>query len=249
MKILILDDESHARQLIRSFIDQIKEICFEIREASTLEEAMNQLKSFEPDVAFLDINLKEGTSFDLLNLIGLDRVRFKVIFITAYDVYAIKAFKFNAIDYILKPIDPTEFDHAFKKAINCELNTHLVQLTSLQQHLQGDREANDQLVLKDHQQIQLVNIDDIVHCTSENNYTAFHFTDDSHLVISKTLKEYEDLLKKKRFFRTHRSHLINFKHFKKYDKRDGGYIQMSNGTIIPLARNRKEIFLKVLDML
>ena len=248
MKVLLLDDEINARETIKAYLKRFPAVDFEIREAEDIKEAYIQFKDFRPDLALLDINLRQGTSFDFLSLIGLDEVDFKVIFISAFDSYAVKAFKFNAIDYILKPVNPIEFNQAIQKATH--LTEDLISKAQLQnlQHNLADHHRNfDKIVLRDQQQIQLVRTQDIVYCRSENNYTVFHMVDGTELVISKTLKEYEDLLKKKHFFRTHRSHLINLDHFKKYDKREGGSILMQDGATIPLARNKKDIFMRVIE--
>ena len=248
MKVLLLDDEINARKTIKAYLERYSGTDFEIKEAQSILDARQILEKFKPDIALLDINLSEGTGFDLLSHIGIDNISFKVIFVTASDSYAVKAFKFNAIDYILKPVDPFEFDQTIQKTLK-DLDQKPVglQLQNLENNLTDRSITINKIILRDQQQIQLVYTQDIVYCRSENNYTSFHMVDGSEIVISKTLKEYEDLLAKKHFFRTHRSHLINLDHFKKYDKREGGFIQMQDGTTIPLARTKKEIFMKIIE--
>ncbi|MEO9870559.1 LytR/AlgR family response regulator transcription factor [Ekhidna sp.] len=248
MKVLLLDDEVNARDTIKAYLSRFSGADFDIRETDSISDAQAILKEFKPDIVLLDINLKEGTGFDLLSLIGIDNITFKVIFITASDGFAIKAFKFNAVDYILKPVNPLEFDQTIQKTIkSLDKLPSENQLKNLEDNLSDESRFLDRIVLRDQQQIQLVKTQDIIYCSSENNYTMFHMVDGSTLVISKTLKEYDDLLTKKHFFRSHRSHLINLDHFKKYDKREGGSIQMQNGTIVPLARNKKDIFMKLIE--
>lgn len=248
MKVLLLDDEMNARETIKIYLDRFPHADFEIREASNIKEAYAQLEDFQPDFALLDINLRQGTSFDFLSLVGLDAIAFKIIFITAFNDYAVKAFKFNAIDYILKPVNPIEFNESIRKVISqVEMTDSKLQLQNLHSQITSNAKAFDKIVLRDQQQIRLVPTQDIVYCRSENNYTVFHMVDGSEIVISKTLKEYEDLLKERHFFRTHRSHLINLNLLKIYDKREGGSIQMRDGSTIPLARNKKDLFMRVLD--
>lgn len=248
MKVLLLDDELNARETIKAYLNRFPDVNFEIREATNIQEAYTQVKDFKPDFALLDINLQQGTSFDFLSLVGLDEINFKIIFITAYDNFAVKAFKFNALDYILKPINPIEFNQSIKK-VTSQIDTidSKIQYENLQYNLTNTTKPFDKIVLRDQQQIRLVPTQDIVYCRSENNYTSFHMVDGTEVIISKTLKEYEELLKKMHFFRTHRSHLINLNHLKIYDKREGGSIQMRDGSTIPLARNKRDIFMQVLD--
>lgn len=248
MRVLLLDDERNARETIKVYLDRFPHIDFKIREASNISEAYDHLKDFQPDFALLDINLQQGTSFDFLSLVGLEAINFKIIFITAFNDYAVKAFKFNAIDYILKPVNPMEFNEAIKKVIGqVEMTDSKLQLKNLHSHITNNAVGFDKIVLRDQQQIRIVAVQDIVYCRSEDNYTIFHMLDGSEIMISKTLKEYEDLLKGRHFFRTHRSHLINLNLLKVYDKREGGSILMSDGSSIPLARNKRDIFMRVLD--
>ncbi|MEM9895476.1 MAG: LytTR family DNA-binding domain-containing protein [Bacteroidota bacterium] len=244
MKVLILDDEINCRETLISFLQKSHIPDLEIKEAENVQSAVEVLNVFKPDLALLDINLGDGTSFDVLN--RLQSVSFKIIFISAYDDYAIKAFKYNALDYILKPINPIEFKIALEK-IRDEEKADKRQLRSLSESL--DSKELNKLVLKDTKAIHFVRIEDIIQCRSESNYTVFSLIDSSEIVISKTLAEYDTLLKGRGFFRTHRSHLINLHHIKKYDKREGGYIEMTNTDQVPLARNKKEIFMQVVNRL
>jgi two-component system LytT family response regulator len=241
MNILLLDNERSARETIKAYL---KKFDFEkpvIEEASSIKEAELILQRFDPDLGILDINLDEGTSFYLLSRIP--EIDFKIIFVSAYDQYAVKAFKFNALDYILKPINPMEFNAALEKSLSSP-KTNQAQLQGFTETINQKR--FDKLVLRDSKAIHFVKIDEIIHCKSESNYTSF-ITENGEIVISKTLGEYEDLLRTKGFFRSHRSHLINLHQIKKFDRRDGGTIQMTNDEHVPLARNKKEIFMKLID--
>jgi two-component system LytT family response regulator len=241
MNILLLDNEKSARETIKAYLRKFGFEELVIKEASSVEESEAILRDFIPNLGILDINLDEGTSFDLLSRIP--EVDFKIIFVSAYDQYAVKAFKFNALDYILKPINPLEFNAALEKSLSSP-KTNQAQLQGFTETINHKR--FDKLVLRDSKAIHFVKIDEIIHCKSESNYTSF-ITEVGEIVISKTLGEYEDLLRAKGFFRSHRSHLINLHQIKKFDRRDGGTIQMTNNEYVPLARNKKEIFMKLID--
>ncbi|UXP32723.1 LytTR family DNA-binding domain-containing protein [Reichenbachiella agarivorans] len=247
MKVFLLDDEPAALATLRSFLLRAIPLA-EIREANSIQGALDVLDEYRPDLALLDINLGSGTSFDLLGMLDEDRLSFKIIFISGHDEYAVKAFKYNALDYILKPINPFEFKIAIEK-----VTRDLIQLPDVQQIRQLTQSVQDndhlfkKIVLKDQNTIQIVEVNDIVYCMSDNNYTEFHLKDGQVLVISQTLKEYELLLRERGFFRVHRSYLINMNQLRKFDKREGGSIEMSDGSHIPLARAKKETFLEVLQ--
>ena len=247
MKIFLLDDEANARETVKAYLQRVPGLNPEIREADSIANAKEVLANYQPDLALLDINLQDGTSFDLLSILDPDSISFKIIFISAHDDFAIKAFKFSAVDYILKPVNPIEFQTAINKALVESLPTLPDQINHLRQDIQTRK--TDKVVLKDNQAIHIVPIDSILYCESMSNYTAFNLEDSSKITISKTLGEFEDLLRGNRFFRSHRSYLINLDKIKKYDKREGGTIQMSNNDSVPLARNKKEIFIKFLDQL
>ncbi|MCV9387601.1 LytR/AlgR family response regulator transcription factor [Reichenbachiella ulvae] len=249
MKILILDDESSARQTIQSYIQKnIPQA--EIKEAFSIDSAFEVLEGFQPDVALLDINLAEGvTSFDFLAHLTPEQRGFKIIFVSAHDEYAVKAFKFNAIDYILKPINPFEFKAAITKVLDEPSPTDEEQIESLSESLKSRNQQLRRIVLKDQNSIQIVDVDEILYCKSDSNYTVFALQNGQEVVISRTLKDYESILRELGFYRPHRSYLINMNHLRKYDKREGGAIEMVDGTSIPLARAKKDSFLAVLNSL
>lgn len=249
MRILILDDEPAARQTIQSYIKKnIPEA--EIMEASSIESAYEVLEGFQPDLAMLDINLAEGvTSFDFLSHLRPDQLTFKIIFISGHDEYAVKAFKFNAIDYILKPVNPFEFKAALEKVLKENQPTEKQQIDSLSDSLKTKNQQLRRIVLKDQNTIQVVDVDEIVYCNSDSNYTVFALTSGQEIIVSRTLKEYESILRELGFYRPHRSYLINMNHLRKYDKREGGTIEMMDGTSIPLARAKRESFLQMLNTL
>ncbi|MEM9337864.1 MAG: LytTR family DNA-binding domain-containing protein [Bacteroidota bacterium] len=243
MKIFILDDETHARESIKSYLAKYFQRTYSVMEADSIDEGLQMIQERSPDLAFLDIHLGNGTSFDMLA--QLDEITFKIIFISGHDEYAVKAFRFNAIDYILKPIDPREFQEAVGKIqdISPLKEDHLDKLN-------GDIQSGtiDKIVLKDIHSIYFVEISQIIFCESENNYTSFYLRDKSVITVSKTLKEYETILKPLGFFRPHRSFLINMNLIKSFDKKEGGSINMEDGTQVPIARNKRETFMHLMNI-
>lgn len=244
MKVFILDDEKSSRENIKFFLRDSILSPEQIQEASSVKEGFEILSSFDPDVMFLDINLNDGLSFDLLLRLGVDKRKAKIVFISAYDSYAVKAFRFNAVDYILKPINPKEFEEVLEK-IDLTETEDQSQIEGLMNAFNGKKNELSKLALRDQYAIHLVEINDIIHCKSENNYTLFKLKDGKELLISKTLKEYENLLKSEGFFRPHKSTLINLRHVSKYDKRDGGFIIMADQSVVPLSRFKKDFFMKI----
>ncbi|MBU2914467.1 LytR/AlgR family response regulator transcription factor [Reichenbachiella agariperforans] len=247
MRVLILDDEPSARQTLLSYVTKnIPEV--ETKEASSIDSAFEALHNFQPDLALLDINLAEGvTSFDFLAHLTPEQLTFKIIFVSAHNEYAIKAFKFNAIDYILKPINPFEFKAAIDKVLKENHPTEETQIKSLSDSLKIKNQQLRRIVLKDQNSIQIVDIDEIYYCKSDSNYTIFALQQGKEAVVSRTLKDYESILREVGFYRPHRSYLINMNYLRKYDKREGGTIEMVDGTFIPLARAKKESFLAALN--
>ena len=192
--------------------------------------------------------MKDGTGFDLLKL--CPKINFKVIFITGHDAYAIKAFRFSAIDYLLKPIDIDDLLTALEKAqseLN-EKNHNALSVDALLQNRQLEQ-ASQKLVLADAENIYLLDRSEIIRCQSEGNYTRFYLTEERTMLIAKTLKNYVEMLEGGTFFRPHRSHLINLLHFEKYEKKDGGTIFMKDGSFLPVAVGRKDFLLEALKML
>jgi two-component system LytT family response regulator len=214
--------------------------------ANGVRAGLECLKKHKPDLLLLDVEMQDGTGFDLLAMYG--ELDFKVIFVTGHDAYAIKAFKFNAIDYILKPVDPDELVKALAKAQKPldkkEQNLSVANLTK--KKVTG---SEQKIILKDSETVYLVSVKDIIRCESEANYTKFFLIDGRKLTISKTLKEYDSLFEDHVFFRAHRSHLINLLHFDRYEKKDGGTLIMKDGSILPVAVRKKEALLQALDQL
>jgi len=183
----------------------------------------------------------DGTGFDLLN--RFDTLDFKVIFVTAYEEFALKAFRFSAVDYLLKPVDADELVEAVKK-VSVQLSQELnKQFTILSESIQSGRLKK--IALRDSENIHLINVDDIIHCDSEGNHVRFVVLNENDIIISKQLKEYEELLADSNFFRVHKSYLINLAHAKRFEKADGGFVVMSDESRIPVASRKREQLLEI----
>jgi two-component system LytT family response regulator len=246
LKAVIIDDEEFLRAMIRNILtDNFPEVDI-VAEADSVSAGVAAIETSKPDLVFLDIELKEGVGFDILEKIKYKD--FKLIFITAFNDFAIKAFKFSAVDYILKPINEEEFLTAVRRAVS-ELEKPLLKeqienFFNNYQHLQ-----NKKLVLRTIEDIHIVNINDIVRCESDNSYTTFHIRDGETIIISKSIKEYSEILSEFGFIRPHQSHLINMNFIKRLDKSDGGFLIMKDGKEIPVSTRRKQNLLQILDRL
>jgi two-component system LytT family response regulator len=172
-----------------------------------------------------------------------------VIFITAFDQFAIKAFRFNALDYLLKPIDPDELCQAATRASNIIQNDFNLQLANLQKFMNRDDKTQTRIIVKTHDNIHLVPVSDILYCQSDNNYTRFHLADHRQIMVSATLKDYEDIFSESGFFRAHKSFLVNLKHFIRFERGDGGFLVLSGEIKIPVASRKRDELLEILDSL
>lgn len=248
LRAIVIDDIESIR---KKNVAVIKSHCPNVAvigQANSVESGISAIRQLVPDLVFLDVEMQDGTGFDLLQ--RLKPITFKVIFITGFEDFAIRAFRFSAIDYLLKPIDPADLVEAVTKAEE-SLNKEVLEVKLNTLFANIERPKNLQkLVLKTAEKIYSVNIQDIVNCESEKNYTTFYFVNAPKLVVSTTLKEYETLLKPFHFFRAHQSHLINMLYFDHFIKTDGGNtIVMKNKHTVPLATRKKEEFLTLIDNL
>ncbi|WP_159947835.1 LytR/AlgR family response regulator transcription factor [Polaribacter septentrionalilitoris] len=240
---IVVEDNSLALEMLVNDINtHFKEVEI-IGSAKSVIEAAKLLQNQQPDILFLDIMLGDGTGFDLLEI--FPNLVSKIIFITASDAYAIRAFKFAAIDYILKPYSIKDLENSFTKAKQ-QITPQNEQLTILKQAVTAPSERLKKLSLHTQEKIIVVDIKNIIRCKSDNNYTTFYFKDGSKILVSKTLKFYADILKENDFIRVHQSHLINKYQIKEFIKSDGGYLVLKNNTNIPVSKRKKA---EVLDIL
>lgn len=248
LRAVVIDDIEKIR---KDNITIIKSTCPNVSiigQADSVASGMKLIKQLTPDLVFLDVEMPDGTGFDLLQ--KLSPITFKVIFITGYEDFAIRAFRFSAIDYLLKPLDSRELTEAVKKAEESMTKEVFdMKLHNLFSNLERPKNLQ-KLILKTSDKIYSINIQDIVNCESDKNYTTFYFINAPKLVVSTNLKEYETLLSPHNFFRTHKSHLINMAYFDHFIKSEGGNtIVMKNKSSIPLSVRKKEEFMVLLDNL
>lgn len=240
-RAVIIDDVPAAIENLKGLI---KDYCPSIDIVATapgVVEGIKCIKKENPDILFLDIEMPDGTGFDLLEIIG--EFNFKLIFTTGRDDFAIKAFRFSAIDYLLKPIDPDDLMSAVKKASEGSSQSSSIQL--LQENIKNNQPTR--LALHTQERIEIVQINEITRLEAEGNYTTFHLMDKSKVLVSKTLKEYDQLLKECNFIRVHQSHLVNKALIKAYVKTEGGYLLMIDDTRVPVSVRKKQEVVKALE--
>lgn len=248
MKVLVVDNETNIREAVVEMIGSFCADVSEIHEANGVDSGLVKIKEINPDIVFLDVELDDGTGMDLLS--KLSEINFHLIFITAHNKYAIDAFKFSAIDFLLKPIAPDELMNAFEKVKQQHKNKHLSnQLQVMQESLHKITSKEKKIVLKDSSSIYFINVNDIVRCESAGQYTEFYIEGAKRIVISKSLKEYEELLEHYGFIRPHHSHLININKILRFDKVDGGSLIMETLEEIPVSHRKKTQILHLLDNL
>lgn len=246
IKAILIDDIEQARITLKKDLQVYAPDVEVIAEAGGVIEGAKLLKSVQPDVLFLDIQMQDGSGFDLLDI--LPEIPFKIIFITASDAHAIKAFRYAAIDYLLKPVDPDELKMAMEKLRAKAVNEN-EKYKLLNETLKDHQKPHTKLALHTQDKIHVVDISDIIRCESNVNYTEFFFADGKKLLVTKTLKEFEDLLVGHGFYRVHQSHLINTKFIKEFIKADGGYILMNNGMNIPVSSRKRAQVVEMLERL
>jgi two-component system LytT family response regulator len=238
---IIIDDELKGRiALSQKLHDYCDDVCL-VGEADNGEEGIKLIEKFSPDIVFLDIEMPGMNGFEML--LRLPQKNFDLIFTTAYDQYAIKAIKYAAFDYLLKPIDIEELKLAVSKSNSQQSRNTKKKLEVLDENLHGKNNLN-KIAISSFEGLLFFNINDIVHLEASNNYSIIYFINHPKVLVSKTLKDFEDLLPPDIFFRTHHSHLVNLNYIKRYIKGDGGQIEMQNGNYVDVARRKKEEFLK-----
>ncbi len=240
MKAIIIEDEKGAAEVLYFMINRVARDIEVLSIASTVEEAQSVVLQHKPDLVFLDIQLKDGTAFDFLD--KFDALDFKIIFTTAYNQYAIKAFKYAALDYLLKPIDPLDLKNALDRARKHMQETAEYQkmMNVLKEYIKGQ---NKTIVLNTSKGKTIVNKDDIIRLEADGAYTVF-LLKNNKLVVSRNLKYYQDVLEGNQFLRIHQSHLINMD-FVLSIERDGK-ILLKNGDKVPISTRKKQQVMKFL---
>ena len=245
---IIVEDELHSRETLRGLLDRYCRNVEVVAEADSYRGGLEVIREHKPDVVFLDIQMPDGSGFKMLE--ELDEVDFEIIFTTAFDQFAIKAIKYSALDYLLKPIDPHELVRATKKVEN-KLSKHTVDqnIQVLLDNIKSRDAESHKIVLSTSEKIHVIETDQIIRCESDNYYTNFFLADGKKILVSKTLKENEELLSDHNFIRPHKSHLVNVKFIKGFLRSDGGYIELTDGSKIPVSRRKREKIIEVITHL
>ncbi len=245
---LIIDDEKHCADSLSS---QIQKYCpgIEILDTcDTAEKGLQQIHRLRPQLIFLDVEMPVMNGFEMLE--KLTEINFDVIFTTGFNQYAIRAIKFGALDYLIKPINKDELCEAVDKFINRTQRDSLKQLNALLSHIKKSNDLSFQkIALPTMHSYELVPLNNIIVCESKNNYTTVRLNNGQNILISKTLKQLEDLLDMEPFFRVHNSFLVNLQYAIRYVKGEGGYLVMNNDMTVPVARSKKEELLKLITHL
>lgn len=246
IKALIIDDLEQARTTLKKDLSIYAKDIEVIGEADGVVSGAKLLRNVQPDILFLDIQMQDGSGFDLLDI--LPAINFKIIFITASDAHAIKAFRYAAIDYLVKPVDPDELKSALTRYRENHLNEE-EKYKLLSDSLKNKEHPTKRLALHAQDKINIVNIDEIVRCESHINYTTFFFLDGTRIVVTRTLKEFDELLSDQGFYRVHQSHLVNMKFIREFIKGDGGYLLMTDQSEVPVSVRKRSVVLEMIGAL
>lgn len=244
LKTIIVDDDDDCRKtlsrIIHSSFQQLKIIA----ECADADEGKEAILNLQPDLVFLDVEMPDKTGFDLLSELGEQAYNFNTVFTTAHERYALKAIKTSAADFLLKPIDENDIKNALEVLEKKKTREQTAQQVKvLLEHYTRHNTPNKKIALPTSKGLLFAQINEIIRCESDDNYTCFFFTDKSKLIVTKTLKYWEELLEDHDFFRVHSSHLINLRYIKEYEKTDGGIVTTTDGTRIKVSRRRGGDFL------
>jgi len=245
MKTIIIDDEPKARDNLKLLLSEYCPNVNILASEGNVKDAIASIKKHQPELIFLDVQMQGETGFDLLE--KLETITFEVVFTTAHHEYALKAFKFSAIDYLLKPIDIEDLKRAVQRAIERNGKQMERRMEIASDTLDQNKSSFNKIALPTSEGFVFIVKDDIVRCESTDNYTNFYLTDGTKVLVSKTLKHFDEILSPHGFFRVHQSHLINLSHLQKYHKGEGGYAIMSDSSSVMVSRRKKTEFLDCLS--
>ncbi|WP_323788894.1 LytTR family DNA-binding domain-containing protein [Psychroserpens sp.] len=235
MKTLIVEDKAYIRQALLNLLLLIDTEVEVIGECGAVSDAVIVANACQPELIFLDINLLDGTAFDFLE--QTEHLTFKIIFITAYEEYALKALKIGAVDYILKPVDVEDLKMALHKVKSLPVEEQKKQINTVKEAWAGE---DSKLILSLHDSFQVVDLNELLFCESDKGYTTFYCSDGKKYLVSKTIKEFEERLTATNFIRPHQSFIVNLNYIDKYEK--SGVIYLKNGKKIPVSSRKKEHF-------
>ncbi|MBK7967119.1 MAG: response regulator transcription factor [Bacteroidetes bacterium] len=247
IRSILVDDEVSCTDILQW---QLSKYCTQVEIVGIYNdtlEALNQITTIQPELVFLDIEMPGMNAFELLE--KLKPIPFDIIFITAYNQFAVQAFKENAIDYLLKPIEKSDLVFAVDKVYKKQATNTTERIDALLKLFKVQLEANKRIALPTNNGISFIDVEQIVHCVSDNNYTFVHLANGSRVLITKTLKQIEESLITYPFYRVHQSHLVNLNHIIKFVKDQGGFLLMSDNSTITVARQRKEGLMELFSKL
>lgn len=245
MKCLLVDDDKNSRQVIRQMLSSDFPFLELDNEAGSLNEALEICNLTKPELVFLDIQLGDGSGFEFLELVN--HKAFKVIFITGLSTFAMQAFKVNAVDYIMKPINKTELVTAVNKSFHFPI-FHEIQ-TGVRKIMETLNWEFSRIALPTRNGFQFYNIEDLLLCISDGNYTRFIFKEIGEVLVSRTMGSYEELLERRDFCRIHASYIINLREISSFEKSDGGVVVLSDGSQWEVARTKRVHFLQKLKQI
>ena len=239
LKVILVDDEENVREALSAMLDlyhpevELKASC------SSVSSAILEIEKHKPDVVLLDIEIGNENGFDLFK--HFSKPTFKVIFITAFQQFALQAFRFAALDYILKPVDPDLLSDALKKATASIDSEKLnLKIDSFLHNMESGSKEKKKIILKTAENIHVVNLSDILYCEADRSYTNFYLVDKSRIMVSNTMGDYEELFKEYNFLRIHQSYLLNLDYLKRFEKSEGGKAILKDNTSLPVATRKKE---------
>jgi len=247
LRTVIIDDEAHARETIARLLALHCPQVQVVGEADCVAGGIRLIHELRPQLILLDVRMDDGTGFDLLRRCG--SIDLKVIFITAYEKYAVQAFRFAAVDFLLKPVNPEELSEAISHAEILIREHFATQFQVLEENMRTDIRQKKKIVLKTIDNVHLVEIQQITHCESEGCYTFVHTIKGDKIMLSRTLREFDDMLGECGFYRVHKSFLINLTHISRFEKQEGGYIILSTDARIPVSSRKREELLGMFEKL
>lgn len=246
LQTIIVDDEPKVCETLEMLLSSYcKDVVNVMGRAHSVNQSFEMIQAYQPDLVLLDIKLEDGSGFDLLE--KFEEFPFSVVFITSFNEFAIKAFKYSALDYLLKPVEPQELVDAIEKV---RLHTSLIHFRKQFDYLLTQRrdkqEQSKKIILKTADAIHIVNVEDIVRFEASGSYTKIYLNDRQAILVSRHLKEYESLLRDRNFYRIHRGHLVNVGYFDRLERRDGGFMIMKDKSEVPISNQKKEELLQLI---
>lgn len=240
IKAIIVDDEENSRLVITELLKELFPQINILAEADNVKTGIEVIRKFKPNLVFLDIDLPDGTGFNILE--SIDSKNLKVVFVTGHEEFAIQAIKFSAFDYILKPATTEVISATMNRVLEeKEIEDNELKLKAFYSNQNEKTKDSKKIVLTTLDKIHLIDVKDIIRCEADNNYTLFIISNGKKILVSKTIKTYEELLSPFGFLRIHQSHLINTNFIDEFDKAEGGYLIMSNKDKVPVSQNKKSV--------